>query len=223
MAAKFITFEGGEGAGKSTQARMLAERLTARGIRPVLTREPGGSAFAEKIRDLLLNHDGAAPEGLAQTLLFYAARDDHLAKVIRPALRRGDWVICDRFSDSTRVYQGIAGGVSGQAIATLEKLVVADTQPDLTIILDLPACEGMARAAARRENSRAGVPDRFESRDMAFHDRLREGFLTLANDEPHRCAVIDARADIESIGDEIWQLIETRLLGGIVSAGQRQT
>ena len=220
MAAKFITFEGGEGAGKSTQTRGLADRLARRAVRSVVTREPGGSAFAEQIRDLLLSRDSAAHDALAETLLFYAARGDHLAKVIRPALRRGDWVICDRFSDSTRVYQGVAGGVDEQTIAALEKMVVADTRPDLTIILDLPACEGMARAAARREESRANGPDRFESRDLVFHDRLRDGFLALAKDEPQRCVVIDARAGIEEIADKIWQLVKTRLLDGVASAGQ---
>src|SRR5690606_18081710 len=146
---KFITFEGGEGAGKSTQAQLLAERLKARDIQVVLTREPGGSAFAEQVRELILGSNTADHGRLAEALLFSAARADHLERTIRPALEAGQWVICDRFADSTRVYQGVAGGLPKAIIEALERIVVDDTVPDLTIVLDLPATDGLARARGR--------------------------------------------------------------------------
>ncbi len=165
MRGRFITFEGGEGTGKSTHTKLLAERLRAAGIEVVLTREPGGSPGAEIIRHVILS--GAAkplgPE--AETMLFASARDDHLRTTIRPALKRGAWVICDRFADSTRVYQGIVGSVDPRLIGELERITVGDTMPDLTFVLDVPADVGLARARHRRGAAEA---DRFESEDAGF-------------------------------------------------------
>lgn len=208
---RFVTFEGGEGAGKSTQVRRLAARLGEHGIKSVVTREPGGSPRAEEIRALILS--GAVSElgAATETVLFYAARADHLSVTIRPALARGNWVICDRFSDSTRAYQGVAGGVDAQVIAALEKVVVGGTRPDLTIVLDLPAAEGLARAAARR--GRQGAADRFEAEGLAFHDSLRRAFLAIARSEPGRCAVIDAARPEEEVAEAVWQVVAERLLG----------
>lgn len=214
---RFITFEGGEGTGKSTQARLLAEHLRNVGQEVVLTREPGGSPFAEHVRGLILSGKTPAHDALSEALLFYAARADHLAATIRPALAAGNWVISDRFSDSTRVYQGYAGGIGLPAVEMLEGLVVAPTAPDLTLVLDLPADVGLARAAARH---RAGTPDGapgerdpYEERALAFHARLREGFLDIARREPGRCVVIDAGAPIETIAAAVWAAVAGRLLG----------
>jgi dTMP kinase len=205
---RFVTLEGGEGAGKSTQLRQLVEKLGAAGIEAVPTREPGGSAGAEAIRGLIL--DGGHGFGpLAEALLFFAARADHLDLLIRPALARGAWVVCDRFSDSTRAYQGAAGGLPGEIVSRLERLVVVPTRPDLTIILDLPAEVGLVRAAARRG---ASGPDRFEAEALAFHRRLRTGFLAIAEAEPGRCVVVDAEARESEVAERIWQAVEKRLL-----------
>lgn len=203
----FITFEGGEGTGKSTQARRLAERLRARGIECVLTREPGGSPGAEAIRHVLLA-GAAKPLGpVAEAMLFAAARADHVDTTIRPALARGAWVISDRFADSTRVYQGVLGNVDARLIRALERVAVGSTRPDLTIVIDLPAEEGLARAAAR---SGAGA-DRFESEDVSFHRNLRAAFLDLAEHEPERCVVIDGGADVGAVAELIWQAVAARL------------
>jgi len=189
MSGRFITFEGGEGTGKSTQANLLAERLKALGIGVQLTREPGGSVGAEIMRYVLLS-GAAKPLGPdAEALLFAAARNDHLDTLIRPTLRRGGWVICDRFADSTRVYQGALGQVDPRAIRALERIVVGETKPDLTFVLDVPAEEGLKRATARRGEDNA---DRFEGEAIEFHKKLRDAFLALAAKEPARCVVIDA-------------------------------
>ena len=212
---KFITFEGGEGSGKSTQARLLAERLAARGVEAILTREPGGSPFAERVRALLLDPAVPPHAPLSEALLFYAARADHLDKTIRPALEAGRWVICDRFSDSTRVYQGVAGGLGAQALDALERLVVAPTVPQLTCILDLSPADGLARARARSA-SPGGAPvdaDPFERRDGQFHERLRAGYLAIAAAEPQRCVVVDGAGTPDAIAAEIWAHVEQRLLG----------
>lgn len=212
---KFITFEGGEGAGKSSQAKLLAERLRARGLHVVLTREPGGSAFAEQVRSLILGRDTADHNALAEALLFCAARADHLERTIRPALEAGHWVICDRFSDSTRVYQGVAGGLSKGVIEALEQLVVADDFPHVTIVLDLPAADGLARARGRNEKASGGCggdTDSFECRPIAYHERLRDGFLMIATAEPERCVVIDAMQTQEEVAEQVWATIEARVL-----------
>lgn len=211
---RFITFEGGEGSGKSTQARKLAERLGAGGIDVLLTREPGGSPFAEQVRGLLLGGTLAPHPPLAEALLFSAARADHLASAIRPALASGRWVICDRFADSTRVYQGAAGGVPEAELDALERLVVGPTAPDLTLILDIEARAGLARATSRREAIEGSEIDPFESRALAFHEKLRTGYLDIARREPGRCAVIEAAADPETIASRIWDLVAARLTPG---------
>lgn len=211
---RFITFEGGEGSGKSTQARRLAERLRAAGTDVLLTREPGGSPFAEQVRNLLLGGTLAPHPPIAEALLFSAARADHLANAIRPALEAGRYVICDRFADSTRVYQGAAGGVSDVDLASLERLVVGATQPDLTVILDIDARAGLARATSRREAVEGSEIDPFESRALAFHEKLRAGYLAIAAREPQRCALVDAANDPETISEAVWQLVSARLRSG---------
>jgi dTMP kinase len=215
---RFITFEGGEGVGKSTQARLLGERLLAArlqagGIVPVLTREPGGTPFAEEVRELLLGADRAPREALAETLLFYAARADHLARVIRPALDAGKWVISDRFSDSTRVYQGLVGEVAPDVFVALERLVVAPTVPDLTFMLDIPAEEGLRRAEERRLAAAGRGRDPYEARRLDFHEQLRAGFLELAAREPDRCVVINATGEPGTVAARVWAAVERRLLG----------
>ncbi len=208
MRGKFITFEGGEGTGKSTQAAMLALRLEALGLAVKLTREPGGSPGAEIIRHVLLS--GAAkpfgPE--VEAMLFAAARDDHVRCTIQPALDAGHWVICDRFIDSTRVYQGIVGAVDEHVIRRLERVSIGDLAPDLTLILDVPVDVGHERVKLRRGEA---APDRFEAENVEFHEKLREAFLAIAQSEPDRCAVIDAAGMKEDVARQIWDAVNTRL------------
>lgn len=203
---RFITFEGGEGAGKSTQVQRLAARLKAAGREVVTTREPGGSPGAESIRDLVLNGAADRWSPATETLLMYAARRDHIERVIRPSLDRGAWVICDRFADSTRAYQGAAGGVDPAFISALETHILEGTRPDLTLVFDLPVDIGLARAHAR-----AGAEMRFESKGAAFHQRLREGFRAIAAAEPARCAVIDATGSMDAVEAAVWAAISDRL------------
>jgi dTMP kinase len=203
---KFITFEGGEGAGKSTQVRILAERLKSAGIEVVATREPGGSPGAEAIRALLVTGDPDRWSAVSETLLMYAARRDHIERTIRPALERGAWVISDRFADSSRAYQGAGGGVSPDFLAAMETHVLEQTRPDLTLILDLPVEQGLERAGRR-----GGAEARFEAKGLGFHQRLRDGFLAIAASEPGRCSVIDALASPEAVSEAIWQAIAARL------------
>ena len=203
---RFISFEGGEGAGKSTQVKRLAVRLEAGGREVVLTREPGGSPGAEAIRDIVLRGDADRWSPVTETLLMYAARRDHIERVIRPALARGAWVVCDRFADSTRAYQGAAGGTDPALIAALETYILEEVRPDLTLVFDLPAEVGLARADAR-----AGAEMRFESKGLAFHERLRDGFRAIAAAEPERCALIDAAADIDSVERAVWATLTERL------------
>jgi len=202
---RFITFEGGEGAGKSTQLRRLAQRLA--GSREVVaTREPGGSPGAESIRNLLVNGAADRWSPVTETLLMYAARRDHVERVIMPALARGAWVICDRFADSTRAYQGAAGGTDPALIAALETHVLAGVRPDLTLVFDLPVAEGLGRAGGRGE-----AENRFESKGLAFHGRLREAFLAIARAEPDRCAVIDAAGTEAVVEAAVWAAVQARL------------
>ncbi len=208
MRGRFITFEGGEGSGKSTHAAALEERLELFGIDVVLTREPGGSAGAESIRHILLSGI-AKPHGAeTEAILFAAARDDHVRTTIRPALLAGKWVICDRFIDSTRVYQGVLGKVDGKLIRSLERVTVGAAMPDLTFLLDVPANVGLARAKHRRG---AGSVDRFEAESLKFHEALRHAYIALAAHEPRRCVVIDGRAPREVVTERIWATVVERL------------
>jgi dTMP kinase len=208
MKGKFITFEGGEGTGKSTQAAMLALKLESLGIGVKLTREPGGSPGAEIIRHVLLS-GAAKPFGPdAEAILFAAARNDHIQCTIGPALGVGQWVISDRFADSTRVYQGTLGEVDTRLIKALERVSVGDLRADLTLVLDVPAEIGLKRAAGRRKGS---DPDRFEAETIDFHEQLRQAYLTLAASEPQRCVIIDASAPKMTVAKQIWQAVKTRL------------
>lgn len=213
MRGRFITFEGGEGSGKSTQVARLADRLRTRGIDVVTTREPGGSPGAEAMRHLLLNGLVKPLGPTAETMVFAAARDDHVQQTIEPALARGAWVICDRFIDSTRVYQGTMGNVDRRIIRALERVTVADTMPDLTLVLDVPVEIGFARVKER------GLPqDRFEAEEIEFHVQLREAFLEIARDEPERCVVIDAAHSPDAVASRIWKTVTERLLSGHAAA-----
>jgi dTMP kinase len=203
---RFITFEGGEGAGKTTQLRLLALHLRGLGRDVVTTREPGGSTGAEQIRDLLVQGAAGRWDGVSEALLHFAARRDHLRHTVWPALRQGSWVLCDRFADSTTAYQGYGFGVALASIEQLYQLAVGDFQPDLTLILDLPAAQGLARAVAR-----GGDNDRYERMDLAFHQRLRDGFLRIAEAAPRRCAVISAEDTVDAIAARIQTAVEQRL------------
>ncbi len=209
---RFVTFEGGEGAGKSTQVELLRARLSQRGIDVIATREPGGAPRAERIRNFLLAGKAKALGPAAEAILFSAARNDHLETTIRPALARGQWVLCDRFSDSTRAYQGALGDLDPVFLNRLEQVVVGPTRPDLTFILDLPPEVGLARAGARRQ-ARSEATDRFEAEDISFHRALRTAFLIIAREEPARCVVIDASRDADTVAADIWAEVEARLLG----------
>jgi dTMP kinase len=206
---RFITLEGGEGVGKSVQARRLQERLAAQGLNVVRTREPGGSPGAEALREAILSGFAAEFGAAGQALLFAAARIDHLDKTILPALRSGAWVVSDRFADSTRAYQGAAGNLPQDFIADLERLTIGRTRPDLTLILDLAPEVGLERAMKRRQGG--GRADRFESESLAFHQTLRRAFLDIAAAEPWRCAMIDASGSEEEVAAGIWSAVETRL------------
>ncbi|MBX3515177.1 MAG: dTMP kinase [Xanthobacteraceae bacterium] len=207
MRGKFITFEGGEGAGKSTQVTRLADRLRVRGIEVVTTREPGGSPGAEAMRMLLLEGVVKPLGPTAETMIFAAARDDHVHTVIEPALARGAWVICDRFIDSTRVYQGALGNVDRRIIRALERVTIADAMPNLTFVLDVPVEVGLARVKGRGEAS-----DRFESEDTEFHIQLREAFRDVVQAEPERCVLIDASQQADAVTARIWLAVTERLL-----------
>jgi dTMP kinase len=216
---RFITLEGGEGAGKSTQAKFLAQRLEPLGISVVLTREPGGSPGAEALRDIILSGK-AAPFGPAgEALLFSAARIDHIDRTIAPALNRGVWVISDRFADSTRAYQGAAGKLDPALIASLERVAVGDVRPDLTLILDLTVEKGLARAAARLGEGEK--KDRFEREGAAFHETLRQAFLDIARAEPSRCAIIDADRPQQEVAQAIWACVRERLANAFETRGAR--
>ncbi len=204
---RFISFEGGEGSGKSTQIKMLAERLAAAKLRTIVTREPGGSPGAEIIRHVVLSGMGKLLGPDAETLLFAAARDDHVRTVIQPALNQGTWVLCDRFSDSTRVYQGRLGQVSPTVLNAMQRVTIGDLKPDLTVILDVPVEVGMQRAAVRRGT---GAPDRFEAEDLKFHQELRDAYRQIAADEPQRCVLIDANADAGTVAASVWSALRNR-------------
>lgn len=205
---KFITFEGGEGTGKSTQAAMLASRLEALGLVVQLTREPGGSPGAEIIRHVLLSGAAKALGPEVEAMLFAAARDDHVRCTILPALQSGKWVISDRFADSTRVYQGALGQVDTKLINVLERVSIGSLAPDLTVILDLPVHLGLERAKLRRGQAEA---DRFEGEGTDFHEKLRAAYLGIAASEPGRCVVIDATRAKDAVAKSVWQAVLSRL------------
>ena len=200
---RFITLEGGEGAGKSTQARILAERLAERGLPVMLTREPGGAPGAEAVRGVLL---GAGPwDGVAETMLHFAARREHVARSVGPALKAGMWVVCDRFADSTLAYQCFGQGVPRSVWEALADVALGSLRPDLTVLLDLPPEAGLARAAAR------GETNRYEALDPAFHARVRAGFRAIATAEPARCVVADANDSPEGVAAAIFAAVQSRL------------
>lgn len=203
---RFITLEGGEGAGKSSQISRLVGALEAAGLTVVPTREPGGSEGAEQIRKLLVEGEVARWRPMSEALLHFAARADHVDKVVKPALAAGKWVVCDRFADSTMAYQGYGHALGAAAIAEMYLLVLGDFRPDLTIILDLPVALGLSRAATR-----AGGEDRYERMDSDFHQRLRDGFLAIAEAEPRRCAVVDAGKPLDKVFDEVRAVVRDRL------------
>ncbi|MBV8776356.1 MAG: dTMP kinase [Alphaproteobacteria bacterium] len=203
---RFITLEGGEGAGKSTQAALLVAALERAGIAAVATREPGGSPGAEAIRALLLRGEVDRWDAVSETLLFSAARRDHVANVVAPRLAAGTWVVCDRYIDSTIAYQGYGRGLPIDELMAIQRFASGNLWPDLTLILDLTFLEGFRRAAGR-----AGAADRFERLDHEFHERLRSGFLRIARDDPGRCAVIDASGDVMAVQRAICAAVTQRL------------
>ncbi len=212
----FITLEGGEGAGKSTQIKLLEERLSAHNIEVVRTREPGGVPSAEDIRNLLVNGETDKWLPLTETLLHFAARHEHIARLVEPALIEGKWVLCDRFADSTTAYQGYAQSMDMKTISTLYELAVGNLKPDLTIILDLPVEVGLERAEERDVGG-----TRYERMGIEFHQTLRDGFLQIAEDNPGRCSVIDATQSIDAISVQIFALVEERFLSSVTpSKGQ---
>lgn len=202
---RFITLEGGEGGGKSTQVFRLAEKLRRLGLPVVTTREPGGAEGAEIIRKLLVSGDPGRWDAMTELLLHFAARRDHLRRTIWPALERGDWVLSDRFADSTMAYQGYGHGLGRPVVEQMYTLVLGDFRPDLTLILDLPVTEGLRRSEDR------GGENRYERMDVAFHERLRQGFLEIARGEPQRCVVIDATRPMEAVTDAIAAAVGSRL------------
>jgi dTMP kinase len=208
MPSLFITFEGGEGSGKSTQIRRLATRLQEQGRDLLITREPGGTPEAEAVRALLVSGDVARWTAKSEALLNYAAREQHLEQVIRPALAAGRTVLCDRFMDSTRAYQGYAGGCDLAFIDALEKAIVGPTCPDLTLVFDLDPAIGLARARARGD---AVAEDRYERKSLAFHQKLREGFLDILRREPKRCRFVDAAQEVDAVADDVWSIVEGAL------------
>jgi dTMP kinase len=203
---RFITLEGGEGAGKSTQIQRLKAWLQGRGHTVIATREPGGSPGAEMVRKLLVEGPAERWDGQTEALLHFAARREHLRTTVWPALARGEWVVSDRFADSTRAYQGYGHGLDLAMLDRLYDIAVGDFHPDLTLIFDLPVEVGLTRAAARR-----GAETRYESLPRAFHDRVHEGFLKIARKEPQRCAVIDAGRGIDAIATDVAKLVTDRL------------
>ena len=202
---RFITLEGGEGVGKTTNMNFIAERLQEKGIAVVKTREPGGTPLAEKIRNVLLDHQDEAVDPNAELLLMFAARAQHIRHVIKPALDRGDWVLCDRFTDATYAYQGGGRGMPMATIAWLEQLVQGDLRPDLTLLLDAPVQTGMSRARQR------SAPDRFEQEKQAFFEKVRQSYLNLAKLHPERFAVIDASQPLAAVQQAIKVRIDALL------------
>jgi len=213
MRGLFITLEGGEGAGKSTQSRRLKSALEQMGRDVVLTREPGGTPEAEKIRDLLVQRDGGNWTPMAECLLFFAARQMHVETLIKPSLAHGKIVICDRFTDSTIAYQGYGHGFDLPTIRGIEQLSLGNFKPDLTFILDLPVTDGLSRSLKQKDVSQGkeNTEDRFEKLKQDFHEKLRQGFLTIAVNEPERCVVVDATQSADAVFDCIWGRLQNAL------------
>jgi dTMP kinase len=205
---RFITFEGGEGSGKSTQAGILANRLSRAGRAVFSTREPGGSPAAEEIREALLSGQVKQYGPLAEAVMFSVARADHVDHAIKDSLQEGRWVVCDRFIDSTRAYQGATAGVPRGVINALEELTVGTLSPDLTFILDIPAEEGLARATERADGAEL---DRFETQELVMHERVRRAFLDIAEEEPERVVVIDASQPEAMVAEDVWEAVLHRL------------
>jgi dTMP kinase len=203
-APRFITLEGGDGSGKSTQIKHLAAELKKRGIDAVVTREPGGSPGAEDIRNLVLNGDPERWDSLTEALLMFAARANHVSHTIKPALAKKQWVLCDRFTDSTYAYQGAGHGLARETIRRMEALVLGDFRPDLTLILDIPVEQGLARTGGRTKDMR------FEAFDTDFHERMRQCYLAIARKDPARCVVIDAGRDEDAVATAIWKAVKKR-------------
>jgi dTMP kinase len=209
--ARFLTFEGGEGVGKSTQVKRLAARLSALGVPVVRSREPGGTPKAEAIRSFILQGKPESWGVGAEAVLFAAARLDHVNELIAPALADGKWVICDRFADSTRAYQGLTGGVEEGLIDSLEGLALNGHTPDLTIILDMDPEIAFQRVRQRAlQDGMPAIADRFEKEDIEFHRRLRDGFLAIAQSNPDRCVVLSADMDEDDLAEEIWRVVRER-------------
>ena len=205
----FIRLEGGEGTGKSTQIKLLQQALSAAGVDVLTTREPGGTDQAERIRDLLLQRDSGAFDPMTEALLLFAARREHLVEKIWPALEKGQWVISDRFADSSRAFQGYGMGLDMQVIENLYQLVSGKFQPDLTFIFDIDPELGLERSLSRLKKS-AVTEDRYERMGLPFHQRLRNGFLEIAKKFPERCVIIDAAQDIQAIHRQVLKVVETR-------------
>ncbi len=208
MGGLFITFEGGEGTGKTTQIRRLAERLGTGSQPVVMTREPGGTPEAEAIRGLLVNGHVSRWTPQAEALLNYAAREQHVQQVIRPTLQAGSIVLCDRFMDSTRAYQGYAGGCDMPFLDALERAVVGETRPDLTLIFDLDPAIGLSRARSRGDEA---AEDRYERKGLAFHNKLRDGFLDILRREPKRCRLVDASQGVDEVAESVWSIVSGAL------------
>ncbi len=202
---KFISFEGGEGTGKSTQVKLLERFLNDSGVKSISTREPGGTSAAEEIRNLLVNGETGKLDPFSETLLHFASRRSHFVEKIRPALENGTWVVCDRFIDSSMAYQGIAMGVGKDTIHTLTKLFVEGFSPDLTFVMDLPVREGLGRTETRLDGR-----NRYEDMMLPFHERVRKGFLKIASEETNRCVVIDSRQKIETINQQIIHIVKQK-------------
>jgi len=209
----FITLEGGDGTGKSTQIRLLAEALAAAGVNAITTREPGGTPQAEKIRNLLLQRDSGTFDPLTEAMLMFSARREHLVNKIWPAMEQGQWVVSDRFADSTRAFQGHGMGLDAQLIEKLYTLVAGDFQPDLTFIFDIEPEAGLARSMKQKGqtvDATESTEDRYERMGLAFHNRLRQGFLSIAKEYPARCVIIDAAQDIATVHAQVLRVVADR-------------
>lgn len=203
--ARFISFEGGEGSGKSTQIKLLGDWLKEKNIDVIMTREPGGSDGAEELRSLLLTGDTDRWDGMSELLILYAGRHDHVERVIKPALAKGTWVLCDRFADSTMAYQGYGHGLGHETITKVHDVALGSFAPDLTLLFDIPVDTGLKRAVARQ-----GSEMRYEEMDRSFHDKLRDGYMEIAKNNADRCQIINADQTIEAVSVDIQQAVTSK-------------